>query len=209
MNSINRHALRSVSRPGGPSPSPRPARLLDQLRQAIRYRHDSLRTEKAYVYWTRLFVRWAGLRHPRELGQPEVEAFLKYLAAERRVSASTHRQALSALLFLYREVVGAELPWLEQLARPAPRKRIPAVLSVDEVGALLERIDGELGLIARLLYGSGMRLMEALRLRVKDVDFDRLARVAFPDASPEADSGATCGAGTGFATAPRSLAPSP
>lgn len=129
------------------------------------------------MYWVCAFVRWTGLRHPKDLGRAEVEGFLGYLATERRVSPSTHKQALSALLFLYREVLGAELPWMSDLVRPPDRKRIPEVLSVDEVSALLGKMEGELGLIARLLYGTGMRLMEALRLRVKDMDFDRLAIV--------------------------------
>jgi integron integrase len=153
------------------------ARLLDQVRERARYLHYSLRTEKAYLYWIRFFIRWHGLRHPREMGAPEVEAFLTMLAAQRHVSPSTHSQALSAILFLYRQVLGMELPWLDGLQRPAYARRIPAVLTGDEVAALLARIDDVPGLIARLLYGTGMRLMEALRLRVKDVDFDRHAIV--------------------------------
>jgi integron integrase len=148
-------------------------RLLDQLRERVRYLHYSLRTEKAYVYWVRMFVRWSGLRHPRELGAREVEAFLTMLAAERRVSSSTHNQALSALLFLYKEVLGTELAWMDGLQRPAYTRRIPTVLTRDEVSALLGEMDEPVSLIARLLYGTGMRLMEGMRLRVKDVDFDR------------------------------------
>jgi integron integrase len=148
-------------------------RLLDQVRERARYLHYSLRTEKAYLYWVRFFVRWHGLRHPRDMGAPEVQAFLTMLATERRVSSSTHNQALSAVLFLYREVIGVDLPWLDDLQRPGYSRRIPTVLSRDEVAALLATMDGVVGLVARLLYGTGMRLMEALRLRVKDVDFDR------------------------------------
>ncbi|AMO24348.1 class 1 integron integrase IntI1 [Ramlibacter solisilvae] len=148
-------------------------RLLDQLRERVRYLHYSLRTEKAYVYWVRLFVRWSGMRHPRELGAREVEGFLTMLATERRVSSSTHNQALSALLFLYKEVLGMELPWLDGLQRPAYTRRIPTVLTLDEVGALLGAMSEPVSLVARLLYGTGMRLMEGMRLRVKDVDFDR------------------------------------
>ncbi|MDE2606765.1 MAG: integron integrase [Burkholderiales bacterium] len=159
-----------------PPPLPSP-RLLDQVRERARYLHYSLRTEKAYLYWARFFVRWHGLKHPRDMGAAEVQAFLSMLATQRRVSSSTHNQALSALLFLYREVLGIDLPWLQDLQRPAYRRRIPTVLTREEVAALLAAMSGEMALVARLLYGTGMRLMEALRLRVKDVDFDRHAIV--------------------------------
>ena len=154
--------------------SPAPSlRLLDQVRQQARYRHYSLRTEEAYVYWVRFFVRWSGLRHPRDMGVTEVRAFLTMLATERRVSASTHNQALSALLFLYRQVLGIDLPWMQELQRPSAARRIPAVLTPDETAALLSHMKGTIAVVARLLYGTGMRLMEALRLRTKDVDFAR------------------------------------
>ncbi len=168
----------------GVSPAAAP-RLLDALRERLRYMHYSLRTEEAYVYWVRGFVHWAGgCRHPREMGAAEVQAFLSMLANERRVAAATHRQALSALLFLYREVLGIDMPWLQQLGRPVPHKRIPVVLTHVEVQALLARMSGgekkggggnggETGLLAHLLYGSGMRLLEGVRLRVKDVDLVR------------------------------------
>jgi integron integrase len=148
-------------------------RLLDQVRAQLHYRHYSLRTEQAYLYWIRFFIRWHGLRHPRELGGVEVEAFLSMLATERRVAPATHKQALSALLFLYRHVLQQELPWMEQLQRPPTRRRIPAVLTPAEVQRLFASMEGVTRLQARLLYGTGMRLMEALRLRVKDVDFAR------------------------------------
>lgn len=148
-------------------------RLLDQLRERLRYLHYSLRTEQTCLYWTRWFIRYHGLRHPRELGKPEVEAFLTMLAHERNVSASTHRQALSALLFLYKEVLGQHLPWLDDIGRPVTRRRIPTVLTQQEVQRLLQVLEGETDLLARLLYGTGMRLMECLSLRVKDVDFAR------------------------------------
>ena len=148
-------------------------RLLDQVRERIRYLHYSLKTEKAYLHWVRFYVRWSGLRHPREMGVREVEAFLNMLANQRRVSASTHNQALSALLFLYREVLGVELPWLDGVKRPAQTKRIPSVLTKDEVAGIFAHLEGEMALLAQLLYGTGMRLMEGMRLRVKDVDFDR------------------------------------
>jgi integron integrase len=154
------------------------ARLLDQVRERVRYLHYSLKTEKAYLYWIRFFIRWCAtqsgvMRHPRDLGVIEVEAFLSMLANERKVSASTHNQALSALLFLYREVLVIDLPWLNNIGRPQQTKRIPSVLTKDEVAGLLAQLDGVAALLARLLYGTGMRLMEGMRLRVKDVDFDR------------------------------------
>jgi integron integrase len=137
--------------------------------------HYSLSTEKAYLYWIRFFIRWHGVKHPRDMGSAQVEAFLTMLAAQRRVSSSTHNQALSALLFLYREVLALDLPWMTNLQRPGYAKRIPTVLTRDEVAALLVGLAGEgaVGLVAQLLYGTGMRLSEGLRLRVKDVDFDR------------------------------------
>jgi integron integrase len=162
-------------KPGGPPLLSK--RLLDQVRERARYLHYSLGTEKVYLYWVRFFIRWHGLRHPRDMGAPEVEAFLTMLATERKVSTSTHNQALSALLFLYREVLGVQLPWLENIRRPAYKRRIPTVLTREEVTAVLALLDGQVGLLARLLYGTGMRLMEGLRLRIKDVDFDRHAIV--------------------------------
>lgn len=151
----------------------RSTRLLDQLREQIRYLHYSLRTEEAYVYWVKKFVHFHGLKHPHDMGQAEVQAFLTCLATQRKVSVSTHRQALSALLFLYQKVLGTELPWMEDLARPVPQKRIPVVLTRTEVQAVLGKLDGQHKLLASLLYGCGMRLLEGLRLRVKDVDFER------------------------------------
>nr|WP_315205811.1 integron integrase [uncultured Albidiferax sp.] len=153
-------------------------RLLDQVRERIRYLHYSLKTGKAYLYWVRFFIRWSatqpgGMRHPRDMGAAEVEAFLSMLANERKVSASTHNQALSAVLFLYREVLGIDLPWLGNVGRPQQTKRLPSVLTKDEVAGLLACLEGETALLARLLYGTGMRLMEGMRLRVKDVDFER------------------------------------
>ena len=151
--------------------------MLVQVSERARYLHYSLRTEEAYVHWVRQFVRWHGLRHPRDMGPAEVEAFLTHLAAERRVAPSTHRQALSALLFLYREVLGLDLPWLQQLGSPVHHRRIPVVLTIDEVRALLSHMSGVCGLLGQLLYGTGMRLLEGVRLRVKDVDFARLVIV--------------------------------
>lgn len=155
---------------GVPQP---PRRLLDQVRDRLRYLHYSLRTEEAYVHWARAFVRFHSLRHPRTLGQAEVEAFLTWLSVDRGVSAATHRQALSALLFLYQQVLGQRLPWMDSLARPQRKPRLPVVLSVDEVRCVLALLEGGHGVLARLLYGTGMRITEALQLRSKDVDFER------------------------------------
>lgn len=157
------------------SPVLQSTRLLDQVRERIRYMHYSLSTEKTYLHWVKFFVRWHGrngvMRHPRDMAGLEIEQFLTMLATERRVSTSTHNQALSALLFLYREVLGVKLPWLEDINRPTTKPRIPSVLTKDEVAGVLANMDGITALLARLLYGTGMRLMEAMRLRVKDVDF--------------------------------------
>lgn len=161
------------TRPTSPPPALRATRLLDQLRERLRYRHCSLSTERSYVYWVRLFVRHSGMRHPKDMGAPEVEAFLQWLANQRGASVSTHRQALSALVFLYKHVLDIELPWLQEIGRPRPPRRLPVVMSRTEVDRLLQATTGPMQLLFRLLYGTGMRKMEALRLRVKDVDFDR------------------------------------
>ncbi|MBS1188546.1 MAG: integron integrase [Rhodocyclaceae bacterium] len=147
--------------------------LLEVVRDRIRAKHYSRRTEQAYVGWVKRFVVSIGRRHPRDVGAPEVEAFLTDLAVNGKVSAATQTQALSAILFLYREVLGMDLPWLEGLVRAKPSRRIPTVLTPAEVSRLLACMDGTYGLMARLLYGTGMRLMECVRLRVKDVDFGR------------------------------------
>jgi len=154
------------------------ARLLDQVRERIRYLHYSIRTEEAYVHWIRAFVRFhSSLRHPIEMGAPEVEAFLSWLASERKVAVATHKQALSALLFLYQQVLGLDLPWLNEIGRPKSRVRLPVVLTHDEVSRVLMALDPPHRLMAQLLYGTGMRIMEGIRLRVKDVDFERQALV--------------------------------
>ncbi len=145
-------------------------RLLDQLRGAIRTRHYSRRTEKAYVQWVVRFVRHHGMRHPRELGEREVTDFLSSLAVRERLSAGSQNQALAALLFLYRSVLGCDMPWLGGLVRASGPKRIPVFLTRDEVRAVISRLRGANHLVALLLYGAGLRILEALRLRVKDVD---------------------------------------
>ncbi len=125
------------------TPALQSTRLLDQVRERIRYLHYSLSTEKVYLYWVKFFIRWHGrssvMRHPRDMGAPEIEAFLSMLATERKVSTSTHNQALSALLFLYREVLGVDLPWLDGINRPASKRRIPSVLTKDEVAGVSAR----------------------------------------------------------------------
>lgn len=133
----------------------------------------SIRTEEAYVGWVRRFILANGKRHPRELGAREVEGFLTHLAMHGRVSASTQNQALSALLFLYREVLQIDLPWMENIRRAKKPERLPVVLSREEVAALLAEMNGVTWLMASLLYGAGLRLMECVRLRVQDVDFVR------------------------------------
>ena len=152
-------------------------RLLDLLRQHTRYLHYSRRTEDAYVHWVRAYIRFHGLRHPADMARAEIESFLTWLAAERQVSPSTHNQALSALLFLYQKVLGQQLPWMSDIGRPRQERRLPVVLSHDEVSRVLGALEGPHGLLAQLLYGTGMRLLEGLRLRVKDIEFDRRAVV--------------------------------
>lgn len=147
-------------------------KLLDRVRAAARVRHLSLRTEEAYAAWIRRFILYHKKRHPAAMGVEEVRQFLSHLAVEGRVSASTQNQALSALLFLYRDVLHLELPYVEGIARAKRPMRLPVVFTRQEVERLLGQLQGTYGLIAGLLYGSGLRLMEALRLRVKDLDFD-------------------------------------
>jgi len=145
------------------------------VRERVRYLHYSIRTEHAYVHWIKAFVRFHELRHPSDMGAPEVEAFLSWLASERKVAVATHKQALSALVFLYQKVLRTDLPWLDEIGRPKARARLPAVLSPDEVSRVLMALDVEHRLLGQLLYGTGMRIMEGIRLRVKDVDFERRA----------------------------------
>lgn len=150
-----------------------PLRLLDQVRDVIRLKHYSIRTEDAYVFWVRRFVRFCSLRHPRDCGAAEVESFLTHLATQGQVAASTQNQAKSALLFLYKEVLRCELPWLDNVETAKRPARLPVVLTEQEVRRLLAHTQGTSGLVLRLLYGTGMRVMECLRLRVKDVGFER------------------------------------
>ena len=151
----------------------RQPRLLDQMRARIRRLGLSIRTEESYVGWVRRFILANGKRHPRDLGAREIEAFLTQLATHGQVAASTQNQALSALLFLYREVLQQELPWMDDIRRAKRPERLPVVLSREEVAALLTEMNGVPWLMASLLYGAGLRLMECVRLRVQDVDFVR------------------------------------
>jgi integron integrase len=148
----------------------RPLTLIGQLRRVLRLRRYSARTEEAYVAWVRRFVRFHGMRHPSAMGPAEVRAFLGALAEQGRVSASTQNQALAAILFLYRDVLRARLPWLEGLEWAKGAKRVPVVLTRAEVARVLDGLSGAVRLVATLMYGSGLRLMEAMTLRVKDVD---------------------------------------
>ena len=156
-----------------PTTEPPPPKLLDQVRTKVRLKHYSIRTETQYVNWVKRFIVFHGKRHPKDLGAAEVEAFLSHLAVDGNVAASTQNQALSALLFLYRDVLGVDLPWMSEMIRAKRPTRLPVVLTQREVTLVLDRMSGVHGLMARLLYGTGMRLMEVVRLRVKDIDFER------------------------------------
>ncbi|HTX53494.1 MAG TPA: integron integrase [Candidatus Baltobacteraceae bacterium] len=150
----------------------KPQRLLEQVRQGLRARHYSMRTEKAYVGWIRRFILFHGKRHPADMGEVEIGAYLSSLA-ETKVSSSTQNQALAALLFLYQQVLGHELEWLGNLVHAKRPAHVPVVLRRDEARDLLARLDGPVWLVCALLYGAGMRLLEALQLRVKDIDLER------------------------------------
>jgi len=165
-----RGRARWIAREAGP-PAPQQPRLLDRVRAALRARHYSRRTEKAYVHWIKRYIFFHGKRHPAEMGAAEVTAFLTALAVRDRVAASTQNQALNALLFLYRKILGVELPWLDGLVRAKRPQHLPTVLTREEVRTVLEQLDRAPRLMALLLYGAGLRLLECCRLRIKDVDF--------------------------------------
>lgn len=148
-------------------------RLLDQVRELIRIRHYSIRTEQAYLQWIRRYIIFHGRRHPRQLGAPELTAFLSDLAIRGKVAASTQNQALNAILCLYRDVLNIALPWLEDVQRAKRSQHLPVVLTQEEVKRLLAQLEGTVWLMASVTYGGGLRLLECLRLRVKDVDFER------------------------------------
>jgi integron integrase len=148
-------------------------KLLDRVRERIRVKHYSIRTERQYTQWIKRYILFHGKQHPQDLGASHLELFLTHLATEENVAASTQNQALAALLFLYREVLSMDLPWLENVTRAKKAQRLPVVLARHEVQRVLSHMDGVYSLMAKLLYGTGMRLMECVRLRVKDVDFSR------------------------------------
>ena len=150
---------------------PEAPRLLEQVREAIRVRHYSLRTEQTYVGWIKRFILFHGKRHPRDMGGQEVQQFLSHLAVAGHVAASTQSQALSAVLFLYQQVLKQDIGWLDDVVRAKQPHRVPVVLTQDEVKAVLAHLSGTTWIMATLLYGAGLRLLECLRLRVKDVDF--------------------------------------
>ena len=162
----------SFRRREGLVPNPK-LRLREQVREVMRFKQFSRRTDEAYWIYIRQFILFHGKRHPREMGKPEIEAFLSHLTTAKHVAVSTQNQALNALVFLYREVLHQPFDQLGTVERPLRRPKMPVVLSQPEVTRLLAHMDGTRGLLARLLYGTGLRLMESLRLRVKDVDFGR------------------------------------
>ena len=152
---------------------PAKPKLLDQLRDRIRLKHYSRRTEEAYLDWAKRFILYHNKRHPQEMGKKEIEDFLTWLSSERKVSASTQNQAKSALLFLYKEVLEITLPWVGDVEMAKKPRKMPVVLTEKEVQMLLSRLPDAWLLVGRLLYGTGMRLLEGLRLRVQDIDFER------------------------------------
>ena len=169
-----------------------PPKLLDQVRNKLRVKHYSIRTEDTYLHWIKRYIYFHGKRHPKDLGARDIEAFLTDLAVVGKVAAATQNLAKSAILFLYREVLEIELPWLDNVTQAKAPKRLPVVLTVSEVQAVLSRLSGTHALIASLLYGGGMRLMEAVRLRVKDAEFARrvfqgrlVADIPRSDATPD------------------------
>ena len=153
-------------------PNPK-ARLLDQVREVLRVKHYALRTEEVYVLWIKRYIFFHQKRHPRDMGAAEVQAFLSDLAVTQKVSASTQNQALNALVFLYDQVLHLELGFMDNLVRARRTTRLPLVMSRDEVCRVIAAMSGTHQLLAKLLYGTGLRLLECLRLRVKDLDFDR------------------------------------
>jgi integron integrase len=162
-----------ASHPDGQSGGARAPKLLDLLRDSLRSRHYSRRTESSYFHWVKRFIYFHGVRHPREMAEPEINAFLTHLAVKGKVSASTQNQALCALIYLYRHVIGREVGNLGEVVRARKPKRLPAVMTREEVKAVLAHLPGDKWLMASLMYGGGLRLMECLRLRVQDLDFER------------------------------------
>ena len=177
VKSLSRQGLQTINQSGSQSPtsalpaSPLKPRLLDQVRQAIRTRHYSYRTEKAYIHWIKRFIFFHDKRHPTEMGEAEIGRFLSSLATDSHVSASTQNQALNALLFLYRQIVKKDIGYVDGVVRAKRPHRLPVVLTRQEVRTILGCLDGSDWIMVMLLYGAGLRLMECLRLRVKDIDF--------------------------------------
>lgn len=154
-------------------PSLSAPRLLDEVRERLRLKHYSIRTEDSYIQWIRRYILFNGKRHPRDMAASEIEAYLTHLAVKRRVSASTQNQALSAILFLYKEVLNMDLPWLNDVVRAKKPQRLPVVLTREEIQRVFRHVHGLERFILKLLYGTGMRIMEMVRLRIKDIDFSR------------------------------------
>lgn len=155
------------------APIAQPPRLMDRVRASLRVAHYALSTERTYCHWIKRYILFHGKRHPLEMGAPEIEAFLSHLATVENVSANTQNQAMHAVLYLYKHALGVDLPWLDGITRARESKRLPAVLTQRETLALLRHVHGTSGTIIKLLYGTGMRLLEGLRLRVKDLDLER------------------------------------
>lgn len=172
QGSAGRNLLRQAQ-PDISAGAARAPKLLDQLREALRSRHYSPRTEQTYCQWVKRFIYYHNVRHPGEMAEPEINAFLTNLAVKEKVSASTQNQALAALLFLYRSVLGREIGALGEVIRARKPKRLPVVMARDEVKAVLDRLTGDKWLMSSLMYGTGLRLMECMRLRVQDIDFSR------------------------------------
>lgn len=163
----------SIGKPGLSLVRDAKPKLLNQLREGLRARHYSRRTEQTYCSWVRRFIFFHNVRHPGEMAEPEINAFLTHLAVKEKVSASTQNQTLSALLFLYRNVIGREVGDLGKVIRARKSKRLPVVMTREEVKAVLANLSGDKWLMATIMYGAGLRLMECLRLRVQDIDFSR------------------------------------
>lgn len=164
--------MQTLAQPNATATS-QPPKLMDRVRESLRAHRYALSTERTYCHWIKRFIFFHGKRHPADMGAAEVEAFLSHLATADRVSASTQNQALHAVLYLYKQVLGVELPWLDGIVRARESKRLPAVLTQRETAALLRHVHGTTGTVIKLLYGTGMRLLEGLRLRVKDLDLER------------------------------------
>ncbi len=164
--------MQTLAQPNATATS-QPPKLMDRVRESLRAHRYALSTERTYCHWIKRFIFFHGKRHPADMGAAEVEAFLSHLATDREVAAGTQNQAKHAVLFLYKEVLGIDLPWLSGITSAKASRRLPVVLTQAETARLLSRTSGLPGLIVQMLYGTGMRLMEALRLRVKDVDMQR------------------------------------